>query len=181
MQTDEINTSSTTSASTSAENIGSYNNEWGEKLKAFGGNYEQFNKPFSRTELGDGQAMSVSECARISAVHNSRQRAGSAMNAQLGADIEWADARINEEKLVGKQITRGIHQANNVLLTNELIYRVGRIPLHAEQRTLQLKQMKNNVARLREQVKASVSHLTAEVGNNESVDIDFTAIDVDEK
>lgn len=179
MQTDEIGNNAASQSEVS-ENIGSYNNEWGEKLKAFGGDYEQFNKPFSREELGDGQAMSVAECARLTAVHNSRQRAGSAMNAQLDADLEWGDVRIKEQKLIGKQLTRGIHQANNVLLTNELIYRVGRIPLHAEQRTLQLQQMQNNVARLREQVKVSATHLTAETGDSESIDIDFTAIDVDE-
>jgi len=179
MQTDEINNQGSTSSVT-AENIGSYSNQWGEKLKTFGGDYEQFNKPFSREELGDGQAMSVGECARITAVHNSRERAGSAMNAQLDADLTWADVRLKEQKLVGKQLTRGIHQANNVLLTNELIYRVGRIPLHGEQRMLQLQQMQNNVARLREQVKVSVSHLAAEMGESESVDVDFSNIDVDE-
>lgn len=179
MQTDEINAQGTT-AETVPENIGSYNNEWGEKLKTFGSNYEQFNKPFSRSDLGDGQAMSVAECARLTAIHNSRQRAGSAMNAQMDADLEWADVRIKEQKLVGKQLARGIHQANNAMLTNELIYRVGRIPLHGEQRMLQLQQMQNNVARLREQVKGCVAHLDAEVGDSDSVDIDFTAIDADE-
>jgi hypothetical protein len=54
MQTDEIGNNA---AAEISENIGSYNNKWGEKLKAFGGDYEQFNKPFSREELGDGQAL----------------------------------------------------------------------------------------------------------------------------
>lgn len=174
MKTDEIGNNSSVET---AEHIGSYENKFGEQLKSFAVNAAQFEQPFSRTELGDGQAMSVTEHARLVAIHDSRNRAGDAANSQITADLTWAEVRIKEQKLIGKQLERGIQQAKNVELKNELFYQVGRIPLHAEGRSLQLEKMRSQVSRLKQQVKASASHFMAEVGNTEVVEVDFTQIE----
>lgn len=176
--TDEIFTQEIAQENTPAVNTGGYNNEWGNKLVGdYASDYQQFNKPFSRSELGEGQFMSLEESSRLIAQNNSRKRAGAAANSKLEADIEWAEVRINEERLTGKQLTRGIHAAKNVQLTNELAYQVGRIALHGEKRFLQLGQLNNEVKKLRNSVKASANTLSFQGGDNG--EIDFTTIDVE--
>lgn len=168
--------------STKELHAGGYNNEWGQKLSAFAPDAEQFNQKFSRAELGDGQVMSASESSRLIAQHGLRKNAGAAANAALDADLEWADVRIKEQKLTGKQLERGIYQAKNVQLGNELLYQAGRIPLHAEKRHLQLQQLSNQVKGLRESVKTNAIKLAIESGNNDAdgIEIDFTSIEVEE-
>lgn len=165
---------------TSEMHAGAYQNEWGVKLNNdFAGDVSAFNKPFTLIELGEGQFMSVEEHGRLVSQHNSRQRAGSAANAKLDADLQWADVSIKKERLTGKQLTKGIYAAKNVQLANELAYQVGRIPLHGEQRYLQLRQLSNNVQQLRNQVKAD-AHTIALEGSADGDAIDFNTIDVEE-
>lgn len=158
---------------------GAYQNEWGTKLGEFASDVSSFNKSFTSQELGEGQFMSVQEHARQVGQHNSRQRAGSAANAKLDADLEWADVRIKETRLVGKQLTRGILQAKNVQLSNELAYQTGRIALHGEQRYLQLQQLSNNVQQLRTQVKAGAQTIALGGGSDDN-GVNFLNIDVEE-
>ena len=162
---------------------GGYKNEWGRKLAALAPDANQFNQAFTRTELGDGQVMSAEESSRLVAQHGLRQNAGVAMNAQLSADLEWADVRVKEQKLTGKQLERGIYQAKNVQLGNELLYQVGRIPLHAQKRHLQLQQLGNQVKGLQKSVQISETQLTIESGSGDAVDmqeVDFNKIEVEE-
>jgi hypothetical protein len=162
---------------------GGYNNEWGSKLSTFAPDAQQFNQAFTRTDLGDGQVMSAAESSRLVAQHGLRKNAGVAANASLDADLEWADVRVKEQKRTGKQLERGIQQAKNVELGNELLYRVGRIPLHAEKRHLQLQQLGNQVKGLRQTVQINATRLTIESGADDAIDaeeIDFTSIEVEE-
>jgi hypothetical protein len=178
-QTDELFDTEVTEDQPASElHTGAYQNEWGAKLGEFASDVSSFNKPFTSQELGEGQFMSVTEHARFCGQHNSRQRAGSAANAKLDADLEWADVRIKETRLVGKQLTRGIISAKNVQLANELAYQVGRIPLHGEQRHLQLQQLSNNVQLLRNQVKAGAQTI-ALGGSSDDSKVNFLDIDVE--
>jgi hypothetical protein len=179
-ETDEINPEySSTSNSTEELHTGGYNNEWGTKLNEFATNVSQFNTAFTPGDLGEGQFMSAEECAKQVSRHNSRQRAGTAANAKLDADLTWADVRIKEEKVIGKQLTRGIHRAKNVILANELAYQVGVIPLHGEARTLQLKQLSNKVQMLRNSVKSSSQFVAMEGASEGSNEVDFNTINVE--
>jgi hypothetical protein len=177
-QTDEVQEG--TSSTASESHTGGYQNDWGEKLAAFAPDADQFKKPFTRTELGDGQVMSKAESSRLIAQHGLRQNAGAAANASLDADLEWADARIKETRLVGKQLERGIYQAKNIQLGNELLYQVGRIPLHAEKRTLQLQKLSNEVKGFRESVKITTTKISIEIGDDSGIEVDFTTIGTDE-
>lgn len=179
-QTDELfDTQGTEDQPATELHTGAYQNEWGTKLSEFASDVSSFNKSFTTLELGEGQFMSVTEHARQVGQHNSRQRAGSAANAKLKADLEWADVRIQETRLIGKQLIRGIHQAKNVQLSNELAYQVGRIALHGEQRHLQLQQLSNNVQQLRTQVKAGAQTIALGGGSDDSK-VNFLDIDVEE-
>lgn len=180
--TDEIfeNVSSADDQPSSEIHTSGYQNQWGTKLNEYATDVSQFNKTFTQSDLGEGQLMSVEECGKQVALHNARGRAGQAANAKLDADLQWADVRIKETKVVGKQLTRGIYQAKNVQLANELAYQVGVIPLHAEKRYLQLKQLSNTVQGLRNSVKASSQHIAlgGDSGGSDS-SVDFTTIDVE--
>lgn len=181
MATDEIFESEITEDKPTAElHAGGYNNEWGGKLSVFAPDATQFNQAFTRTELGDGQVMSAAESSRLIAQHGLRQNAGAAANAALSADLEWADVRIKEQRLTGKQLERGIYQAKNIQLGNELLYQVGRIPLHAEKRHLQLQQLSNQVKGLRESVKVNATKLSIESGDSSDIEVDFTSIEIEE-
>ncbi|NJN11685.1 MAG: hypothetical protein HC836_49905 [Richelia sp. RM2_1_2] len=181
MATDEIFESEITEDKATAElHAGGYNNEFGSKLSAFAPDAAQFNQAFTRTELGDGQVMSAAESSRLIAQHGLRQNAGAAANAALSADLEWADVRIKEQRLTGKQLERGIYQAKNVQLGNELLYQVGRIPLHAQKRHLQLQQLSNQVKELRESVKVNAIQLSIKSGDSSDIKVDFTSIEIDE-
>lgn len=176
-QTDEINDTATTSSS--EVHTGGYENTWGQKLSKWAPDTAQFNTKFSQTELGNGQVMSLEECTRQVAVHQARGRAGQASNAQLDADLQWADVRIKEEKLTGKQLERGIQRAKNVELANDLSYYVGRIPLKGEKRHLQLQQLSNEVSQLRSRVKASANFIELKAGTEDAEDIDFESINAE--
>lgn len=180
MATDEILDIQVEDSPSAAVQASGYNNKWGERLAEFAPDADQFNRTFSRNELGDGQVMSAAESSRLIAQHGLRQNAGAAANAALKADLEWADVRIKEQRLVGKQLERGIYQAKNVQLGNELLYQVGRIPLHAEQRTLQLQQLSNKVKGLRESTKIAATRLSIESGNDSGIEVDFTSIEIEE-
>lgn len=182
MATDEILDTQIEDSPSAAIQASGYNNKWGERLTEFAPDADQFNRAFSRKEMGDGQVMSAAESSRLIAQHGLRQNAGAAANAALSADLEWADVRIKEQRLVGKQLERGIYQAKNVQLGNELLYQVGRIPLHAEQRTLQLQQLSNKVKGLRESTKIAATRLSIESGNgsDSGIEVDFTSIEIEE-
>jgi hypothetical protein len=180
--TDEIFQDVSSPSSQSREvNAGAFENKWNAKIAEYATNVEQFNIPFTKADLGEGQLMSVEECGRQTALHNARNRAGEAANAKLDADLQWADVRIKETRLIGKQLTRGIYQAKNVQLTNELVYQVGVIELHGEKRALQLKQLSNTVQGLRNSVKASSQHVALGSGIEQEVNngIDFMNIDIE--
>lgn len=176
-QTDEINNE--TFATDSETHTGGYQNEWGEKLNEWAPDAAHFNAKFSRTELGDGQLMSVEECAKQVSTHQARERAGQAANAQLDADLQWADVRVKEERLTGKQLERGIYRAKNVQLGNELAYQVGLIALHGEKRHLQLQGLSQEVQQLRGRVKANANFIRLESGAETSEEIDFNSINVE--
>ena len=178
--TDEIFETATVEDDSNTElHAGSYNNEWGSKLSTFATDVAHFQQDFTRAELGDSQVMSAAESSRLVAQHGLRENAGIAANAALNADLAWADVRIKEEKLTGKKLERGIQQAKNVQLGNELLYQVGRIPLHAEKRHLELQQLGNKVKGLKSSVQANAVKLTIELGKEpEKSEVDFMNIDV---
>lgn len=180
--TDEIFETATLGTEDVRESNGdiSAENGWSQKLQVFAPDSDKYNQPFTRTELGDGQVMSKAESSRLIAQHGLRENAGAAANAALSADLEWADVRIKEQRLVGKQLERGIYQAKNVQLGNELLYQVGRIPLHAEKRHLQLQQLSNQVKGLRESVKISATRLTIESVESDGIEVDFSSIEIEE-
>jgi hypothetical protein len=178
--TDEVFQEASSPSQSGDVNVGAFENKWNGKIAEYASNVEQFNTPFTKADLGQGQLMSIEECGRQTALHNARGRAGEAANAKLDADLQWADVRIKETKLVGKQLTRGIYQARNVQLTNELTYQVGVIGLHGEKRALQLKQLSNTVQSLRNSVKASSHHVALGSGVEQDANgIDFMSIDVE--
>jgi hypothetical protein len=180
MATDEIFEQLTEEKPTTELHTGAYNNEWGQKLATFAPDAAQFSQAFSRTELGDGQVMSAAESSRLIATHGLRQNAGAVANASLSADLEWADVRIKEQRLIGKQLEKGIYQAKNIQLGNELLYQVGRIPLHAEKRHLQLQQLGNQVKGLRESTKITATKLSTELNNDSGIEVDFANIEIEE-
>ena len=141
-----------------------YTNEWAAKLAPFAANISEYQKPFTKEQLGHGQFMSVEQAAKSIALSNSRKRAGDAALASSEADLSWAKHRVVTAKVEGKQLEFGIEKAKNVGKSNKLAYEVGRIGLEGEQYFLKLNQLNNKVQSLRQSVRVSAATIAIESG-----------------
>lgn len=153
-------------------------NNWGDRLAEHAIDADKYQQQFTSEQLGHGQSLDAVSYAKQMAAHEGRERAGNVKAAGFKADRAWVNAAIEEEKLKGSKLKHGIQQATNVVLGNELKYRVGVIGLHGELRHNQLQALSNKVRSTRIGVQAGSETLAIEAASS---GIDFTALEVEEE
>jgi hypothetical protein len=152
-------------------------NTWGDRLSEYAVDADKYQQQFTQEQLGHGQSLDAVSYAKQMTAHQGRERAGNAKAAGFKADRAWVNAAIEEEKLTGAKLKHGIQLATNVVLGNELKYRVGVIPLHGELRHNQLQALSNKVRSTRISVQAGSEALA--IGGVSGEGIDFTALEVE--
>jgi hypothetical protein len=174
---DEVSSDEVSSGDTGEVTASKPANTWGDRLSEYAVDVDKYQQQFTQEQLGHGQSLDAVSYAKQMTAHQGRERAGNAKAAGFKADRAWVNAAIEEEKLTGAKLKHGIQLATNVVLGNELKYRVGVIPLHGELRHNQLQALSNKVRSTRISVQAGSEALA--IGGASGGGVDFTALEVE--